>query len=146
MYAWRDPASDLVALRGGPRNLRWYTYRDWLTARQASRRLGYRLSHACGSDRCYAPTIQWAKRTDEPESSMQARVWAYIPPAQWNAWGREYLTPEEQTPCAPTIPAPRTRAQATRPAARPAMPQPVDPRPDGETAMLPLWTTEEVTP
>lgn len=106
-YAWSDPASDLVALHGGPQDLRWYFYRDWLAARRSSRLGRYSLSRPCGTPRCYAPTTHWTRRTDTPESRMQARVWHYIPPAQWAVWGREYLTPDEHA-TAPTIPAPRT--------------------------------------
>jgi hypothetical protein len=38
-YSFHDPHSDLVALQGGPRDHRWFYYRDWIAARRASRRL-----------------------------------------------------------------------------------------------------------
>jgi hypothetical protein len=150
-YAWSDPASDLVALRGGPQDLRWYFYRDWLTVRKSSRRGQYRLSRPCGTPRCYAPTTQWTRRTDDPESPMRARVWHYIPPAQWAAWGREYLTPDEKPAAAPTIPAPRTSTQAGQPAKRNTTRRPAPTaaatttQDSGDTALLlPLWTDRGV--
>ncbi|ONI90629.1 hypothetical protein ALI144C_02860 [Actinosynnema sp. ALI-1.44] len=100
-FAWDTPESDLVALRGGPRDLRWYTYPDWLAARLSSRRMRCDLARPDGACRCYAPTTTWIGRTDKPDSeattAMRARVWHYIPPTQWAHWGREYLTPDERT-------------------------------------------------
>lgn len=96
MSVYTDPATPLVALSGGPRHGRWWFYRDWLATRAASRRGRYRLDHPCGSSRCYLPTTHTATPTD-PAAARHgtARVWQYVPPAQWARWGREYLTLEE---------------------------------------------------
>jgi hypothetical protein len=94
-YAFHDPYSELVALQDGPRDHRWFYYHDWITARRASRRLRVPLDRPCGSDRCYAPTTEFIDQHSKGGTVLTARVWTYLPPAQWHAWGREYRTPEE---------------------------------------------------
>jgi hypothetical protein len=94
-YAFRDPYSELVALQGGPRDHRWFYYRDWIAARRASRRLRCPLERPDGASRCYAPTTEFADQPGKGDAVLTARVWTYLPPEQWRAWGREYRTPEE---------------------------------------------------
>ncbi|SMC98984.1 hypothetical protein [Kibdelosporangium aridum] len=95
-FAWNDPHSDLVSLSGGPRDHRWFYYGDWIATRRASRRGRYPLEHPCGSSRCYAPTTAFAHQVTKAGTDMVARIWQYVPPPQWAAWGGEYRTPEEQ--------------------------------------------------
>jgi hypothetical protein len=93
-----NPCTPSVALEGGPRDRQWWPYQDWLAVRASSRRDGYPLDHTWGSSRCYLPTDRCTVNTDPgfPRRTGQARVWHYIPPAQWVTWGHEYLTPEER--------------------------------------------------
>jgi hypothetical protein len=148
-YAWTDPVSDIVALHGGPQDLRWFFYRDWLITRRASRRGRYPLSSPCGTPRCYAPTTRWTGRTDGSTSPMRARVWHYLPPTQWAEWGQEYLTPDEQAADQPVIPIQRTGSPDTpsTPAQRSAPPHTIPPtaETDGEVTalVLPLWTEQD---
>ncbi|SES20605.1 hypothetical protein [Actinokineospora terrae] len=98
MSVYANPRSDLVALRDGPRHGRWFFYRDWLTTRSASRRMRYPLDHHCAATRCYLPTTDTATNTDPnaiAHGHTHARIWTWVTPAQWQRWGREYLTPEE---------------------------------------------------
>jgi hypothetical protein len=94
-YAFDDPHSELVALRGGPRDHRWLYYRDWIAARCSSRRLRVPLDRPDGASRCYAPTTTFTHQHTKSGNELTARVWTYLPPQQWRAWGSEYRTPEE---------------------------------------------------
>ncbi|ATE53604.1 hypothetical protein [Actinosynnema pretiosum] len=94
MSAYTDPRTDLVALTGGPCHGRWFTYRDWLTLRQATRRGRYPIGHHCAAPRRYLPTEHHATNPDPRHGT--ARVWEHIPPEKWERWGSEYLTPEER--------------------------------------------------
>ncbi|WNV90953.1 hypothetical protein [Umezawaea sp. Da 62-37] len=97
MSAYSNPATPLVALERGPSNRRWFFYRDWLAQRRSSRLGRYLLDHPCGSSRCYLPTERIGTNANPAitEEHGIARVWEYVPPAQWARWGREYLAPEE---------------------------------------------------
>lgn len=94
-YAFDTPHSELVALQGGPRDHRWWFYRDWIAARRASRRMRVALERPDGACRCYAPTTEFITQHGKKDTVLTARVWTYLPPEQWHAWGREYRTPEE---------------------------------------------------
>ncbi|SDD68072.1 hypothetical protein [Actinokineospora iranica] len=95
-YAWTDPYSDVVLLRGGPRPHRGFFYADWLATRAASRRMRCPLGDYGGWSRRYAPTTD----THTDEHGRTTRVWEHIDPGQWGRWGREYLTPDEELPAA----------------------------------------------
>nr|WP_042184397.1 hypothetical protein [Kibdelosporangium sp. MJ126-NF4]CEL16271.1 hypothetical protein [Kibdelosporangium sp. MJ126-NF4]CTQ94195.1 hypothetical protein [Kibdelosporangium sp. MJ126-NF4] len=94
----RNPESRAVFLEGGPRDHQWWPYREWLAVRDASRRDGDALTDPWGCSRCYLPTYRLTVNTDPvrfPLRKGHARVWEYVPPAQWARWGKEYRTPEE---------------------------------------------------
>jgi hypothetical protein len=114
-YAWDKPVSKFVALRGGPRDLRWYTYRDWITNRLASWTGGYWLDHPCGASRCYAPTFEWVDQVLKNGTTITARVWQYHTADEWwtSEWGGEYLTPDEVNAPAEDIPAQRNHNLVT---------------------------------